>query len=196
VHCWSVQANEVTKQSPQRWGLLRPFVILFALMLVGGGVLCLEAPGLTRIELTEGVSARVILTTIVRDGEPMTLTWHNSLFDLDVVEEFVTENGVLIQTAVTFADPRGVPPPLVAPEHVDDLYHTGGAFSARGLRRPFTRIVYRVGEIGNPRMTLGARSVEFKREVGFGGSIVLTTRAVKWAEAIASLFATISPQAR
>jgi len=146
--------------------------------------LCLAAPGFTRIELTDGETARVIWAAMVRDGAPITLRWHNSLFDLDVIEEFVTENGVLIQTAVTFADPRGIPPPLVAPEQVDDLYHTGGAFSARGLRRPFTRIAYRVGEIGNPKMTIGARVIEFKQEVGFGGSIVLTTRAVSIGEAI------------
>lgn len=169
----------MTKQSLQRWGLLRPFLIL------GVGALALlvclarlDAPGFTRIELADAATARVIVASILRDGEPLTLTWRNSLFDLDVVEEFVTENGVLIQTAVTFADPRGLPPPIVAPSDVDDLYHTGGAFSARGLRRPFTRIAYRVGEIGNPKMTLGARRIEFKREVGFGGSIVLTTRAV------------------
>jgi hypothetical protein len=178
------EANFATKQSPRGWGLLRPFVILFALALVAGGVLCLAAPGFTRIELTDGETARVIWTAMVRDGAPITLRWHNSLFDLDVIEEFVTENGVLIQTAVTFADPRGIPPPLVAPEQVDDLYHTGGAFSARGLRRPFTRIAYRVGEIGNPKMTIGARVIEFKREVGFGGGIVLTTRAVSIGEAI------------
>jgi hypothetical protein len=158
--------------------LLRPFLVLSALALMVFFALRLDAPGLTRIELTDAANARVIFAATLRDGTPITLTWHNSLFDLDVIEEFVTENGVLIQTAVTFADPRGVPPPLVAPSDVDELYHTGGAFTARGLRRPFTRIVYRVGEIGNPKMTIGARTIEFKREVGFGGSIVLTTRAV------------------
>jgi hypothetical protein len=178
-------------------GLTNPRKVLFgALCLALALALQVSAPGFTRLELTDAETGRKIVSAILRDGEPMTLTWHNSLFDLDVVEEFVTENGVLIQTAVTFADPRSVPPPLVAPEHVDDLYHTGGAFAARGLRRPFMRIVYRVGEIGNPRMTLGARSVEFKREVGFGGSIVLTTRAVNVADAVVSVFATISPWAR
>ncbi|MCX7840232.1 MAG: hypothetical protein N2559_12395 [Anaerolineae bacterium] len=166
-----------TKQSP-RWGLLRPFLLVGAFALIVGLVSCLDAPRFTRIELTDAETARVIWATTVRDGTPITLTWHNSLFDLDVIEEFVTENGVLIQTAVTFTDPRGVPPPIVAPSDVDDLYHTGGAFHARGLRRPFTRIVYRIGEIGNPKMTIGAHTIEFKRAVGFGGSIVLTTRAV------------------
>jgi hypothetical protein len=156
------------------------------------GALCLalalasqiNAPGFTRLELTDAETGRKIVSALLRDGAPITLAWRNSLFDLDVSEEFVTENGALIQTAVTFADPRGVPPPMVAPEQVDDLYHTGGAFSARGLRRPFTRIAYRVGEIGNPKMTIGARVIEFKQKVGFGGGIVLTTRAVSWFEVI------------
>lgn len=173
-----------TKQSPtRRWGLLRLFVVWLALVLLG---LVLHAPvaGFTRLELTDAATARILFAANLRDGTPITLTWHNSLFDLDVIEEFVTENGALIQTSVTFADPRGVPPPIVAPSDVDDLYHTGGAFSARGMRRPFTRIVYRVGEIGNPKMTIGARVIEFKREVGFGGSIVLTTRAVALRELV------------
>lgn len=168
-----------TKQSPTaRWGLLRPFLFAGACALIVGLVLRLDVPGLTHIELTDAANARVIFSTNVRDGEPITLTWHNSLFDLDVIEEFVTESGVLIQTSVMFTDPRGVPPPIVASSEVDDLYHTGGAFQARGLRRPFTRIVYRIGEIGNPKMTIGAHTIEFKGEVGFGGSIVLTTRPV------------------
>jgi hypothetical protein len=179
-------------------GLTNPRKVLLS------GALCLalfasqiNAPDWTRLELTDAQTGRTIVTATLRDGEPIVLMWRNSLFDLDVTEEFVTENGVLIQTAVTFADPRGVPPPAVAPGDVDDLYHTGGAFSARGLRRPFTRIAYRVSEIGNPQMTIGARVIEFKREVGFGGSIVLTTRAVNVAEAIVSVFAaTILPQAR
>lgn len=166
-----------TKQS-LRWGLLRPFLFAGACALIFGLALRFDTPGFTHIELTDAENARVIFSTNVRDGEPITLTWHNSLFDLDVIEEFVTENGVLIQTAVTFTDPHGIPPPIVAPSEVDDLYHTGGAFQARGLRRSFTRIVYRVGEIGNPKMTIGAHTIEFKREVGFGGSIVLTTRLV------------------
>lgn len=169
--------SKKTKQSP-RWGLLRPFLLVGVLALVFGWALRFDTPGFTHVELTDAEHARVIFSTNVRDGEPITLTWHNSLFDLDVIEEFVTESGVLIQTAVTFADPRGIPPPIVAPSEVDDWYHTGGAFHARGLRRPFTRIVYRVGEIGNPKMTIGAQTIEFKREVGFGGSIVLTTRTV------------------
>ncbi len=142
----------------------------------------LTAPGFTRLTLADPDTGRQIAAATVRDGAPITLTWHNSLFDLDVVEDFVTENGVLVQTGVTFADPRGLAPPTVPASQVDDYYHTGGPFSAKGLRRPFTQIMYRVGEIGNPRLTVGARSIAFKAEVGFGGRIVLSTRGVRWWE--------------
>ena len=58
---------------------------------------------------------------------------------------------------------------------VEDLYHTGGPFTAKGLDRPFSRIVYRVSEVGTPKMELGSRIVDFKQVVGFGGAVVLTT---------------------
>lgn len=180
----------MTRQSPtSRWGLLRPFWVVGVLVLVVGFAVRLDAPGFTRVELRDDAHARVIFAAILRDGTPVTLTWRNSLFDLDVTEAFVTESGALIQTEVTFADPRGLPPPIVSPRDVDDLYHTGGPFSAKGIRRPFTRIAYRVGEIGNPKMTIGARVIVFKEEVGFGGGIVLTTRAVNLFEMVFQFFA-------
>ena len=52
--------------------------------------------------------------------------------------------------------------PPVSPQDVGDLYHTGGPFSAKGLDRPFTQIVFRVGEIGNPKMRVRDRVVDFK----------------------------------
>lgn len=134
--------------------------------------------GFTRLQLTNAETKREIFSAILHNGEPITLTWRNSLFNLDVTETFVAENGRLIQTGVTFADPRGLPPPIVSPEDVDDLYHTGGAFSAQGMRRPFTRIAYRVGEIGEPKMTIGAHMIAFKQQVGFGGRIELTTQPI------------------
>jgi len=66
------------------------------------------------------------------------------------------------------------PPPRVSPRDVDDLYHTGGAFDARGLSRPYQRIVYRIGEIGDPKLQLQNRTVSFKQAAGFGGRVVLT----------------------
>jgi hypothetical protein len=104
----------------------------------------------------------------------VTLTWRNSLFGLDVTEGFFTRSGVLVQDQVTFSVPGGPPPPRVSPRDVDDLYHTGGAFDARGLSRPFHRIVYRVGEIGDPKLLVRNRTVSFKQAAGFGGRLVLT----------------------
>ena len=175
-----VKSKDATKQSPtRRWRLLRSFIIVSAVGLVSLWLASqLNAPGFTHLELTDAETGRMIFSEILSDGSPVTLTWRNSLFNLEVAEAFVVENGALVQTQVTFADPRGLPPPIVAPRDVDDLYHTGGAFSAQGMRRPFTRIAYRVGEIGNPKMTIGARVIAFKQEVGFGGGIVLTTRQV------------------
>lgn len=137
------------------------------------------ARGYTRLELADGDTARSLGSFVLRDGEPVVLRWRNSLFGVDVTEAFRADGGALVQTEVTFAEPGGPPPPQVAPHEVDDLYHTGGPFSARGLERPLTRVVYRVSEIGHPKMTVGERVVDFKRDVGFGGRVVLTTGTVR-----------------
>lgn len=132
--------------------------------------------GYTRIDLTEGEGAggRVLLSSIVSDGERVTLTWRNSQFGLRVTEAFHGHSGVLVQDRVTFAQPDGTPPPRVSPLDVDDLFHTGGAFDAQGLSRPFRRIVYRIGEIGDPKLHLGGKTVALKQAAGFGGRVVLT----------------------
>lgn len=148
--------------------------LVFALAGVAWLAAIIRAPGHTRLELTDGETGAPLLSAVLRDGEPLTLTWRNSLFGLDVTEAFVAQGGAIVQTQVTFADPRGLPPMEVAPDDVDDLYHTGGPFTATGLRRPFTRIVYRVGEIGDPRLAVRERVIEFKREVGFGGRVILS----------------------
>jgi hypothetical protein len=124
--------------------------------------------------LTEDGGGREIFSAVVPDGERVTLTWRNSQFGLSVTEGFFARSGVLVQDQVTFAAPGGPPPPRVSPRDVDDLYHTGGAFDARGLSRPYQRIVYRVGEIGDPKMQVRNRTVSFKQAVGFGGRLVLT----------------------
>ena len=131
-------------------------------------------PRYTRLELTDGETGRSLLSVLLRDGEATTLMWHNSLFDLDVTEDFIAKAGALVQTTVSFADPRGLPPMQVNPEEVDDFYHTGGPFTTTGLQRRFTRIVYRVGEIGTPRFVVGPRVLDFKHEVGFGGQVILS----------------------
>ena len=115
------------------------------------------------------------IAVAVRYGEQAELRWRNSLFNLDVTEVYRVRKGLLVLDQVTFADPRGLPPPQVTPADVDDLYHTGGPFTARGLGKSFARVVYRVGEIGNPRLAIMNRTVALKDHVGFGGAVVVTT---------------------
>ena len=131
-------------------------------------------PGYTRIDLTEEGKGRDIFSAVVPDGERVTLTWLNSQFGLRVTEGFFARSGVLVQDQVTFSIPGGPPPPRVSPRDVEDLYHTGGAFDARGLARPFRRIVYRISEIGDPKLQVRNKTVSFKQAAGFGGRLILT----------------------
>jgi hypothetical protein len=135
----------------------------------------IDPPGYTRIDLTGEGKGRDIFSAVVTDGERVTLTWRNSQFGLLVTEGFFARSGVLVQDRVTFSAPDGSPPPRVSPRDVDDLYHTGGAFDARGFARPFRRIVYRIGEIGDPKLQVQNRTVVFKQAAGFGGRLILTT---------------------
>jgi len=93
-----------------------------------------------------------------------------------VTEVFVARDGRLDLTQVTFEDPLGKTPPSVTPEDLDDLYHTGGPFKASGLSRPFTRIVFRIGEIGDPKLKIGKQQIRLIDEVGFGGAVLLVVR--------------------
>lgn len=133
-------------------------------------------PGYTRIDLAEDGKGRNLLSAVLPDGERVTLTWRNSQFGLRVTEVFFARSGELVQDQVTFSAPGGPPPPEVSPRDVEDLYHTGGAFDARGLNRPFRRIVYRVGEIGDPRIQVQGKSVAFLAAAGFGGRVILTAK--------------------
>jgi hypothetical protein len=158
-------------------------VTLIALSLLGLGLLSQVTPsGYTRIELTEEGRGQKILSVVTPDGEPVVLTWRNSQFGLRVTEVFYARAGLLIQDQVTFSDPGGVPPPAVSARDVDDLYHTGGAFDARGLSRPFARIVYRVGEIGDPKIRVKNKTAALKKAAGFGGRVILTTARPKLCE--------------
>lgn len=133
--------------------------------------------GGTRLLLAEVETGREIFSTVVNDGERIILTWKNSLFSLLVTEIFEAREGCLILTEATYADPRGSAPPTVSPGEAAELYQTGGPFSAKGLDKHFRKLVFRVGEIGEPKMKIGNRLIEFKKEVGFGGGIVLTTKS-------------------
>ena len=108
---------------------------------------------------------------MLREGDPVVLTWKNSLFDLMVTEMFVARGGILALTIVTFADPRGGQPPPARPKDLDDLYHTGGPFRVNGLAKPIASAVFRVGEIGQPTLQIGKQTGRLAREVGVGGAI-------------------------
>lgn len=97
---------------------------LFALSLSSGAA---QAGG-TRLELAEVETGREIFATILQDGEQVVLSWKNSLFGLAVTEIFEAQNGALILTEVTYADPQGSAPPTVAPQDAPELYQTGGPF--------------------------------------------------------------------
>ena len=125
------------------------------------------------VTLTDAQSGRLILDERLEDTAQAVLVWTNSLFKLQVTETFVSRAGRLELAAVTFADPSGVPPPVARPEELEELYHTGGPFRIEGLARPIGRVVFRVGQIGDPMLQVGGRVVRFVDEVGFGGAIVM-----------------------
>lgn len=157
----------------------RPLFLLLLFLPVAALLSQVNVPGYTRVRIQDGGTGRQILSNTVRDGEQVVLTWKNSLFGLQVTEVFQAQSGMLVLRSVAFADPQGPAPPVVSPSDVDDLYHTGGAFTAGGLSRPFRHIAYRVAEIGEPRMRVRGREVDFKQEVGFGGSVILAAAAAK-----------------
>jgi hypothetical protein len=160
-------------------------ITLISLSLLGLGLLSQVTPsGYTRIELTKEGTGEKILSVVAPDGEPVTLTWRNSQFGLTVTEVFYARGGLIIQDQVTFSDPGGPPPPRVPVRDIDDLYHTGGAFDARGLSRPFSRIVYRIGEIGDPQIRVKNRTAALKKAAGFGGRVILTTARPKLYETL------------
>ena len=154
--------------------ILAAFLVLLPILCLSAWLLAPAA--YTWLELTDERTGRRIVSQLLPDGEKLVLTWTNWLFRLPVTEVFVAGSGVLTLTEVTFADPGGREPPRVRPEDVDDLYHTGGPFKADGLSRPFNRVVFRVGEIGNPTITLGGRTIRLVQEVGFGGAVLLVAR--------------------
>lgn len=148
---------------------------LAALLALAPVFACAAGPA-TWVTLTEGGTERRIGAAALREGEELVLTWTNSLFGLRVTEVFTARGGGLVLTGISFADPAGGEPPRVRPEDVDDLYHTGGPFRAEGLSRPVSRVVFRVGEIGDPVIRMHGREVRLRDAVGFGGAVRLEAR--------------------
>jgi hypothetical protein len=151
-------------------------------------VLLIALPRQTRLELTDAETGRRIASHLLTDGERAVLTWTNSLFGLPVTEVFVAAGGALRLTEIVFADPGGREPPLVRTEDVDDLYHTGGPFRATGLSRTLTRVVFRVGALGNPALRIRNLSIPFAREVGVGGAVLLTAQPASLVDRIVEQF--------
>jgi hypothetical protein len=156
------------------WTMLLLILFPVGLMLASFSIVC---AGETLVQLTNGDTGKKIGCATLRDGETLILSWTNSLFRLFVTETYIAEGGIIIQTGVTFADPSGNEPPIVSPEDVEDLYHTGGPFKAEGLSLPFRRVVFRIGEIGNPVLKIRDQSIAFAKEVGFGGTVILEARS-------------------
>ena len=157
---------------------IKPLVVAVAvlslLLIIPFGIFLKITPvAYTRLDLTESDTGRKIFSTFLREGEEVTMNWRNSLFGLDVIEVYQARHGMLVMEQVTFADPKGLPPPEVTPADVEDLYHTGGPFTARGLCKSFSHVSFRVSEIGNPNLRIRDRTISFKQEVGFGGGVAL-----------------------
>ncbi len=133
-------------------------------------------PGYTRCQLSDPDGGRTVRAAVLANCQPMTLTWHNSLFEMPVQEVFYADEGRLVLDRVAFVDPAGGYRMPVAPADVADLYHTGGAFSTTGLARPYQQVIFRIGEIGDPRISVGGREVALEQEVGFGGRVRLDAR--------------------
>jgi hypothetical protein len=161
-----------------RWRASIGLLILAVGVLGGYGIRALRPPGAraTWVELTELQGGREIFGGALAAGEPLVLVWTNSLFRLQVTERFSVREGRLELEAVTFADPRGLPPPQASGADLDDLYHTGGPFHVEGLARPFTHLVFRLGQIGDPRLELGGRSIRLLQEAEFGTAVALSAR--------------------
>ncbi len=169
-----------------RKSLLGYFLILLPFLLWMAS--CTVLPAYTRLELTDLQTGMKLLALTLSDGETVVLNWRNSLFGLDVTERFVVEEGTLVLNEVTYADPGGNFTKPVQPEDVEDLYQTGGPFSAKGLRKIFTQITYRIGEIGNPKLQVRERIVDLKKAVGFGGQVCLAVRKATLYESVFTLF--------
>jgi len=158
----------------RRWFLSLMLAVLLLAALAA--LLLIQPTGYTHFQLGDADTGRRLLATVLSNGELITLTWQNSIFQQPVVEIFYADEGRLILDRVAFLDPQGVYEMPVQPSDVAELYHTGGPFAAAGLARPYQQVIFRIGEIGDPKMAVRGRVVALKQEVGFGGRVRLDAR--------------------
>ncbi len=138
------------------------------------GILSLCLGEETCLEVRDEINGKKLLDLTLEDGEEILLYWRNSLFDLDVSEKFVIEKGTLILREVRFFNSPGSSLPFLDQKDLEDLYQTGGLFSAQGVQKRFTQIEFRIGEIGHPRLKIKGQVLDLKELVGFGGKVRLT----------------------
>lgn len=160
------------------WGLV-------AALLLGGTLLFLPADRYARLTLSDPKNGRVILSTIIGEDQKVVYTWTNSIFRIPVREVYVWQNGSFVQREVASGNVQAVAE-SVASDDVADLYHTGDEFYTNEMNRPFERIVFRVGEFGNPHLDVGSHRIGFKDEVGFGGQVVLEVKPARLYDALLS----------
>jgi len=129
------------------------------------------------VTISDKDTGRIIFSELIKPGENITLTWRNSLFNLEVTETYIIRDTFFEQTGVTFHDPYGKPEPLIRAEEVDDFYHTGGPFKVAKMSRPFKSIVFRIGEVGNPVIRLKGKDINLKSQVGFGGVVIVEVKS-------------------
>ncbi|HOP86338.1 MAG TPA: hypothetical protein PKZ54_07680 [Syntrophorhabdaceae bacterium] len=118
-------------------------------------------------------TGRIISSEVTKLGETIILTWRNSLFNLEVTETYTIGDTFFEQTGVIFHDPYGKPEPVIKAEEIDDFYHTGGPFKVANMSRAFKKIVFRIGEVGNPVIKLKGKDINLTSQVGFGGVVIV-----------------------
>ncbi len=157
-------------------GALRRFMRLCKASFLILLLLFLPVPGHTLVEL-ESPSGNAFF--VLKDGEEVQLTWRNSLFGQQVTERFVASGGFIWLEEVSFEDRNSGHAVEATPQDLADLYHTGGAFRVKGVHRPFSEVVFRLGEIGKPRLRVKGEELSLYDEAGFGGRVVLKANRLR-----------------
>jgi len=149
-------------------------IMAIQILLLIGVSSCILLEGKSRLTLMDESRGANLLDLTLKDGEEIFLYWRNSLFNLDVIEKFTIDRGTLVLTEVHFFNPSESPPPLIPLKEVEDLYQTGDSFSVQGLKKKWTQIDFRIGEIGHPKLKVKGQVLDLKELVGFGGKVRLT----------------------